>query len=64
MASGAINAANEGFDQFMLVHDQDLAEFRDGQTPEAFAKALTTLPDWAAGLPVTAEAGHVRVFSK
>jgi DNA polymerase len=56
MTHGALVAETRGFQIFMLVHDQALAERLKGQTPEAFAAALCELPDWAEGLPIEAEA--------
>jgi len=54
MAHGAHNVEREGFEVMKLIHDQALA-YHDGQTPEEFVRLLTDLPDWAEGLPITAE---------
>lgn len=56
MAGGFKVAEREGFRVFALIHDQALAIKLPTQTPDAFAKALSTLPPWAKGLPITAEA--------
>jgi len=64
MAHGLINAQERGFDVFMLVHDQAVAIKKEGQTPEQFAQALTQLPEWAEGLPLTAEANEVISYNK
>lgn len=64
MANGAHNAEREGFNIAMLVHDQAISYVKEGQTAEAFERCLTTLPDWAAGLPVACEGGLVPWYRK
>lgn len=64
MGCGCIEAERQGMDTFMLVHDQALALAGSEHTPEQFAKALTTLPDWTAGLPVVAETKLTPYYTK
>jgi DNA polymerase len=64
MMHGASQAMAKGFDLFALIHDQALASKRDGQTAKDFGTVLASLPDWATGLPLVAEAEEVRMFTK
>jgi DNA polymerase len=64
MAHGALRAAELGYNIFMLVHDQALAEMFEGGTIEEFCAALCTLPDWAKGLPLEAEGGVIPFYRK
>ena len=64
MTNGALNAERAGFDIAMLVHDQALALFRQGQDHENFPAALCELPAWADGLPVEAEGGFCKFYQK
>ena len=61
MANGAHNAERAGYEIATLIHDQALAYYKPGQTIEELVKLLTTLPSWAAGLPIAAE-GAVTPF--
>ena len=64
MGCGCIEAERLGMEPFMLVHDQALALASSEHTPEQFARALTTLPDWTAGLPVVAETKITPYYTK
>jgi DNA polymerase len=64
MGCGAIEAERQGFDVWALVHDQALGTALPGQTPEQFAAALTTMPAWADGLPLKAEAKLCNFYAK
>jgi len=64
MANGAHNAERAGYRIATLIHDQALSFVSPGNTPEGFARCLTTLPDWAAGLPVESEGGLVPFYRK
>lgn len=55
MCGGAQNAEDSGYEIAALIHDQALAYWKDGQTPEGFVERLTDLPEWAEGLPIAAE---------
>jgi DNA polymerase len=51
----------------MLVHDEVVCEVLEGQAEEATARLrrhMLTLPAWAEGLPVNAEAEHTPYYSK
>lgn len=63
MGNGACNADERGFDIVTLIHDQALGA-DDGRDVEEFCDALTTLPSWAAGLPVKAEGKLVPYYLK
>jgi hypothetical protein len=64
MAYGARTAESQWLAPFALIHDQALALQLDGQTPQQFASALSTLPPWAQGFPLKAEAKSVPYYSK
>jgi DNA polymerase bacteriophage-type len=64
MANGTHRAEAAGYAIATLIHDQALSYVAPGNTPEGFARCLTTLPDWAAGLPVASEGGLVPFYRK
>lgn len=64
MACGAANCERAGYQIATLIHDQALAYHREGQTPEEFVRLLTTLPKWAANLPIAAEGALVSFYKK
>lgn len=64
MAHGARNAERAEYQIATLIHDQALAYYREGQSPEEFERLLTDLPSWAEGLPVAAEGGLVPFYKK
>lgn len=64
MANGAHNAERAGYQIATLIHDQALAYYQPGQTVEEFVRLLTTLPDWADGLPIEAEGAVVPFYKK
>lgn len=66
MGYGGLEAERQGMPPFMLVHDQALALVTDParHTPEAFEKALGTLPPWAEGLPLKVEAKITEYYRK
>lgn len=66
MAHGAKQAEARGYQIATLIHDQALAYYdaSKGQTVEEFVQCLTTLPDWAAGLPLEAEGALVPFYRK
>ncbi len=54
-----------GYSIVMHVHDEVVAEVPDGfGSEEEFLRLLTTLPDWAEGLPVAAKVRSGHRFSK
>lgn len=64
MGNGAVNAEREGYQIATLIHDQALGYKRGNQTIERFVELLTTLPAWAAGLPIVAEGNTVKYYTK
>jgi len=67
MCIGALNAQAMGFKTFMLVHDEvvTLADAgNDYFNPGSLKKALLTLPQWCAGLPLDAAVRSMDRYSK
>jgi DNA polymerase len=64
MAQGAVNCEKAGYEINALIHDEALAYHKPGQTPEEFSRLLTTVPDWAKGLPLAAPGGLVNYYRK
>jgi DNA polymerase len=67
MCIGALNARDDGFDIFGLVHDEVLSldDLKDAETaPIALKQALLRLPDWCAGLPLDAEVKIMDRYAK
>ena len=64
MAFGGMNAEAEGYPVNNLVHDQALADTVPGKTVEGFSAALTKLPGWAKGLPLTAKGKITPYYTK
>lgn len=62
--NGAHNCEREAYHIVSVIHDQSLAEAQEGQSSEHYAKLLTDLPEWAAGLPLAAEGGLVPYYRK
>jgi DNA polymerase len=64
MAQGAVNCEKAGYEINALIHDEALAYHKPGQTAEEFSRLLTTVPDWAKGLPLAAPGGMVNYYRK
>jgi len=64
MAFGGMNAEAAGYPVTNLVHDQALADAVPGKTIAGFSEALTILPDWAKGLPLTAKGKITPYYTK
>ena len=58
MFNGWVKVEEKGFDVILTVHDEVGAEGSEDRTLEEFVDAMTDLPAWAAGCPVSA-AGYV-----
>lgn len=59
MAQGWLNAEAAGYAPLFSVHDELASEYPTGQAHlREYESMLCALPDWAAGMPVTAE-GYV-----
>lgn len=64
MREGMLAAEAEGYQPFMLVHDEMLAIQRAGQTHERLCELLCTMPAWADGLPLAAEGSTIPFYKK
>lgn len=64
MAHGLVQCQRAGYEINALIHDEALAYYKPGQSVEEFNRLLTTLPDWATGLPLKAEGGLVSYYRK
>lgn len=64
MANGAVVASQNGYDAFMLVHDELIGPQYLGQDHETLCKHLCTLPPWAAGMPLAAEGDTIPFYKK
>lgn len=64
MAFGGMNAEAAGYPVTNLVHDQALADKVPGKSIEGFSDALTVLPEWAMGLPLTAKGKVTPYYTK
>ena len=64
MFAGAHNCEREGYQIFSVVHDQGLAYKGEGQTAARYLELLTTMPLWAAGLPLASDGGEAPFYSK
>jgi DNA polymerase len=64
MAFGGMNAEAAGYPVTNLVHDQALADVVPGKSIEGFSDALTVLPEWAKGLPLTAKGKITPYYTK
>lgn len=62
LAHGAINAEKQGFEPFLLVHDQALV--KDNGRKDEFEKAMCMIPEWFQGFPLEATADCVRSYCK
>jgi len=66
MVNGVRNAEAAGYETATLIHDEDLSYYHPEreQTVEEFVACLTTLPDWADGLPIEAQGALVPFYRK
>ncbi|OPZ52665.1 MAG: DNA polymerase I [bacterium ADurb.BinA028] len=64
MAFGGMNAEAAGYPVTNLVHDQALADVVPGKSIDGFSDALTVLPEWAKGLPLTAKGKITPYYTK
>lgn len=58
MCNGWLKVEENGFEVILSVHDEVGAEAPEDRTLDEFIAAMTDLPDWAEGCPVSA-AGYV-----
>lgn len=64
MAHGCHTAERDGYETATLIHDQALAYFKPGQSVKEFVRCLTDLPNWANGLPISAEGAVAPYYRK
>lgn len=64
MREGMMAAEADGYEPFMLVHDEMLAIQKPGQTHERLCELLCTMPAWADGLPLKAEGSTIPFYKK
>ncbi len=64
MANGACNASKNGYDIFMLVHDEAIGAQGEGQTNERLCELLCELPAWAEGMPLAADGNVIPFYMK
>jgi DNA polymerase len=64
MGHGAHIAEQRGFEICALVHDEAIAYEHPTLTIDDFVEALTTLPDWAEGMPLAAEGKIIPYYLK
>lgn len=64
MATAALNVEAAGYEVAVVIHDEALNYKLPGQTIEEFVSLLTTLPEWADGLPIAAEGAVVPFYRK
>lgn len=64
MSHGALTAEQAGFKIATLVHDQCLAYHGDKARLDELCHCLTSLPAWAAGMPVAVEGKVVPYYKK
>jgi len=62
LAHGAMASEAEGFEPFMLVHDQCLTP--DNGRREDFERSMCKVPEWLKGFPLDADAESVRSYQK
>jgi DNA polymerase len=61
---GCINATKEGFDIFMVVHDEILSLDRPDATVKDLEKAFCSIGSWADGFPLAADGDVVPYYLK
>lgn len=63
-AHGVLNIEQAGHPVLFHVHDEVIVEVEPHVTVDEVVKLLTTVPDWATGLPVGAEAVESQCYLK
>lgn len=64
MANGAVVAARNGYETFMLVHDELIGPQHPGQDHKTLCRHLCTLPAWAQGMPLAADGNTIPFYKK
>jgi len=65
LVNGMLNAEKHDYRIVMHVHDEAVAEIKEGRGDvKEFESLLCALPDWAAGLPIKAEGWRGKRYKK
>jgi len=64
MANGLVQCQRAAYEINALVHDEALGYLYNGQNIETFCNLLTTLPEWADGLPLEAKGSVIPYYRK
>jgi DNA polymerase len=65
LVAGMFAVTEAGYDIVMHVHDELVAEAKEGfGSVEEFEKLMCSLPDWASGLPIKAEGWRGKRYRK
>jgi len=65
LVHGVLNLESAGYEPILLVHDEILSEVEEGfGSEEEYMGLMCRAPEWAAGLPLAAEAWRGRRFRK
>ena len=65
LASAMMNVANAGYDIVFHVHDEIIAEAPDGQgSVDEMCKLMSINPDWADGIPLSADGYECEYYRK
>lgn len=65
LTEGCVAASKQGYNIFMVVHDQALAQFNPAtDSAEAFTSILCTKPAWAQDFPLEAATNIVDFYTK
>jgi DNA polymerase len=64
MCEADLRTTEAGFDSLFTVHDELVKEHESDERLEEFMELMTIVPDWAEGLPITAEGECCERFKK
>lgn len=65
MAAAMKRTRDKGFDVLLSVHDENIAEAKDGyKTLEEFQDLMETTPDWAQGIPMKVDCWTGKRYKK
>lgn len=64
MANGVHLSEVAGYETATLIHDENLAYTKPGQTVNEFVRLMGSLPPWASSLPIAAEGASIPFYKK